>query len=318
MPKKFIRDARRAARAAAAPEAANGASPSASVVPQVAEPSIEKVVQSDPNVVSGDVEIGAGTQFEVPVVAYEGCVLIWSFKTNGGDIGFGVSFKADEPLRPIDSDDDSKKISNALVSLKPGEEILLSEVKRYNSDVVTIQGTVQITRAGTITLKWDNAYSYFKSKTLNYSVELEEPLGLQFGPRALGGPENPTVIFVLGGPGAGKGTQCTRLAKTYGFLHVSAGDLLRAERSDPDSQHGQLITNYIKEGKIVPVEITVALLWRAIRESGRRFILVDGFPRNKDNLEGWKKKVGGRALVACCLSFEVPDDVLVKRLMDRG
>lgn len=64
------------------------------------------------------------------------------------------------------------------------------------------------------------------------------------------GPQTPKVVFVLGGPGAGKGTQCSRLANEYGFLHVSAGDLLRAERNDPKSKHGAMITQFIKEGKI--------------------------------------------------------------------
>ena len=62
----------------------------------------------------------------------------------------------------------------------------------------------------------------------------------------------PKVLFVLGGPGAGKGTQCARLVDEFGFVHLSAGDLLRAER-DSGSPDGAMITQYINEGKIVPV-----------------------------------------------------------------
>ena len=40
----------------------------------------------------------------------------------------------------------------------------------------------------------------------------------------------PNVIFVLGGPGAGKGTQCAKIVENFGYVHLSAGDLLRAER----------------------------------------------------------------------------------------
>jgi len=275
------------------------------------------------NMVTGEVEITAGTQFEVPVQAYEGCILTWSFSTSGGDIGFGVTFAADETTTTslggqAGSATDGEDPQKGLVSFQPGEEIVLSENRRYHSDSVPVQGTVQIARGGLISLKWDNSYSFFKGKTLKYAVELEEPLGQRNGPRALGGPIIPQVVFVLGGPGVGKGTQCTRMAKEYGFVHLSAGDLLRAERNDPRSEHGQLITECIKEGKIVPVEITVALLWKAIRTSGRKFVLIDGFPRNRDNLEGWQRKVGGRAHVVCCLSFEAPDDVLVARLLERG
>ena len=62
----------------------------------------------------------------------------------------------------------------------------------------------------------------------------------------------PSVLFVLGGPGAGKGTVCTKLVNEYGYVHLSAGDLLREER-DSGSPDGELIESCIREGKIVPV-----------------------------------------------------------------
>jgi UMP-CMP kinase len=64
-------------------------------------------------------------------------------------------------------------------------------------------------------------------------------------------PDEVSVIFVLGGPGVGKGTQCTNLVKDYGFVHLSAGDLLREEQNRDGSEFGELIRTYIKEGKIV-------------------------------------------------------------------
>lgn len=98
-------------------------------------------------------------------------------------------------------------------------------------------------------------------------------------------PDSVSVIFVLGGPGSGKGTQCAKLVSDYGFTHLSAGDLLRAEQDRPDSEFGNLIKEYIKEGTIVPMEITVKLLENAMRavldekkgkddEAGR--FLIDG------------------------------------------
>ena len=102
-------------------------------------------------------------------------------------------------------------------------------------------------------------------------------------------PGRPMVLFVLGGPGAGKGTQCAKIVEKYGFVHLSAGDLLREERksgsvhflpirilifpprtttcahprtSQPHAVipstlqvQGAMIEEYIKEGKIVPVEV---------------------------------------------------------------
>lgn len=78
-------------------------------------------------------------------------------------------------------------------------------------------------------------------------------------------PDSVSVIFILGGPGSGKGTQCAKLVSGYGFTHLSAGDLLRAEQDRPESEFGNLIKEYIKEGTIVPMEITVKLLENAMR-----------------------------------------------------
>jgi UMP-CMP kinase len=124
-----------------------------------------------------------------------------------------------------------------------------------------------------------------------------------------------TVVFVLGGPGAGKGTQCENLKRDYGFVHLSAGDLLRAERSRPGSQYGDLINNYIKEGLIVPMEITISLLERAMTESGASRFLIDGFPRQIDQARAFEQQVVKSQLV---LYFECPEDVMLKRLLKRG
>ena len=89
------------------------------------------------------------------------------------------------------------------------------------------------------------------------------------------------MIFVLGGPGAGKGTQCASLVRDYGFTHLSAGDLLRAEQDRPGSQFGSMIKQLIKEGEIVPMEVTVQLLENAMTDTikgngGEGRFLIDG------------------------------------------
>ena len=77
----------------------------------------------------------------------------------------------------------------------------------------------------------------------------------------------PKVVFVLGAPGAGKGTQCEKIVAEYGFTHLSAGDLLREERNRKGSEFGSLIEDYITNGKIVPVEITCSLLENAMNKT---------------------------------------------------
>jgi len=128
----------------------------------------------------------------------------------------------------------------------------------------------------------------------------------------------PKVIFVLGGPGAGKGTQCAKIVESFGYVHLSAGDLLRAERNNPESKVGEEIERHIRNGSIVPVEVTCSLLEKAMNESGKEMFLIDGFPRNKDNLDGWNRQMGSKSEVLCVLFFECSDEVCVERCLERG
>jgi len=93
-------------------------------------------------------------------------------------------------------------------------------------------------------------------------------------------PQSTPIIFVLGGPGAGKGTQCANLVRDFGFKHLSAGDLLREEQDREGSEFGEMIKEYIREGQIVPMEVTVKLLENAMREAlekeGSEGFLIDG------------------------------------------
>ncbi|XP_008922579.2 UMP-CMP kinase [Manacus vitellinus] len=109
----------------------------------------------------------------------------------------------------------------------------------------------------------------------------------------------------------------------YGYTHLSAGDLLRDERKRPGSQYGELIENYIKEGEIVPVEITISLLKRAMDQtmaanSQKNKFLIDGFPRNEDNLQGWNKTMDGKADVSFVLFFDCDNEICIGRCLERG
>jgi len=137
-------------------------------------------------------------------------------------------------------------------------------------------------------------------------------------------PNKHKVMFVLGGPGSGKGTQCAKLVDEFGFTHLSAGELLRSARAS-GTEHGQMIDDYIKEGKIVPVGVSLGLLKTAmdtmsnIETKGTSPIfLVDGFPRNADNVNGWNEIMSGSADVLCVLFMDCTREHQEKRVLLRG
>lgn len=130
---------------------------------------------------------------------------------------------------------------------------------------------------------------------------------------------NPKVLFVLGGPGSGKGTQCERLVNEFHLKHISAGDCLREERSKESSKFKELIDKYIADGQIVPVEITVNLLKNKMKSTPETtHFLIDGFPRNMDNLTGWRDHTKGEVDVLGCLFIECSETTMEERLLKRG
>jgi len=67
------------------------------------------------------------------------------------------------------------------------------------------------------------------------------------------------IMFVLGGPGSGKGTQCQLIAKEYGYFHLSSGDLLRAEVKSGSDQ-GIKLQEIMKNGLLVPIDIIIGII----------------------------------------------------------
>lgn len=133
------------------------------------------------------------------------------------------------------------------------------------------------------------------------------------------------VVFVLGAPGTGKGTQCElleeRLDKQRPWKHLSAGDLLRAERDAGTGAMADLIRSKIEAGAIVPSSITVKLLENAMAKahatSGATRFLIDGFPRSHENMQAWEEAMAIHA-ISFVLNFECPEEVLVGRLLERA
>jgi adenylate kinase family enzyme len=131
----------------------------------------------------------------------------------------------------------------------------------------------------------------------------------------------PNVVFVLGGPGAGKGTMCELAGIQLGWTHLSTGDLLRNEQQS-GGPASDVIKDFIAAGKLVPNEIVVTLIKNAIekviRTTGKNNFLLDGFPRSLSNLDAWYDVFGRETELPKMIYFECPFEILEKRILGRA
>lgn len=126
------------------------------------------------------------------------------------------------------------------------------------------------------------------------------------------------IVVFFGPPGAGKGTQATRLAAKLGLPHVSTGDLLRSavERGTPLGKEAAL---YLDRGSLVPDETMLGLVGELLdRPDHARGLVLDGFPRTTPQAEGLDRLLSerGRA-VDLVLLLDITEEEAVRRLTAR-
>ncbi|MCB0326433.1 MAG: adenylate kinase [Bdellovibrionales bacterium] len=124
-------------------------------------------------------------------------------------------------------------------------------------------------------------------------------------------------LILLGPPGAGKGTQAEKIASFFSLTHISTGELFRQEVSKKTSL-GMQAKGFMDRGELVPDEIVLAMIQSVISESQNGFLL-DGFPRNVEQAKALGTMLGSQNLrIDHVLSLEVPEDVIVERMVSRG
>lgn len=126
-------------------------------------------------------------------------------------------------------------------------------------------------------------------------------------------------IVLFGPPGAGKGTQSVKLIEKYGLVHLSTGDIFRANIKG-GTELGTLAKSYIDQGQLVPDEVTIRMVEAEVAKTpGAKGYIFDGFPRNQFQASALDHFLTGMGTtITLMLALEVEEDELRKRLLLRG
>ncbi len=126
-------------------------------------------------------------------------------------------------------------------------------------------------------------------------------------------------IVLFGPPGAGKGTQSQKLIAKYNLVHLSTGDLLRAQIAE-GTELGLQAKKLMDEGLLVPDEVVIGMIGNALqRNTQAAGFIFDGFPRTVAQAESLDQLLAQHGTgVACMIALEVGEEELVTRLLERG
>jgi adenylate kinase len=123
-------------------------------------------------------------------------------------------------------------------------------------------------------------------------------------------------LVLLGPPGAGKGTQARHLVERFGVPLIATGDIFRSNVAE-GTELGRLAKAYLDAGELVPDEVTIGMVMKAIDQAPGGFVL-DGFPRNIRQAEAVEAELAARdAPLSAALAFLVDEETAVKRIAGR-
>lgn len=126
-------------------------------------------------------------------------------------------------------------------------------------------------------------------------------------------------IVLFGPPGAGKGTQAEKLVSNYNLVHLSTGDIFRANIKD-ETELGKLAKSYMDKGNLVPDQVTISMLEAEVDKNPKaNGFIFDGFPRTTLQAEALDKFLSSKdTTITIMLALDVENEELIKRLLERG
>lgn len=126
-------------------------------------------------------------------------------------------------------------------------------------------------------------------------------------------------LVLFGPPGAGKGTQAAKLIDKYNLVHLSTGDIFRANIKG-ETELGKLAKSFIDKGELVPDDVTIGMLESEVdKNPDAKGFIFDGFPRTTPQAEALSAFLAGKdTSVSVMTALAVDEDELVKRLLLRG
>jgi len=128
-----------------------------------------------------------------------------------------------------------------------------------------------------------------------------------------------TNLVLFGKPGAGKGTQAAFLKDKYNLVHISTGDIFRYNIKN-ETKLGKLAQSYMDKGDLVPDEVTIQMLQEEVEKNpNAEGFIFDGFPRTIAQAEALDAFLTSKGMrIHGTLALEADDEVLIKRLVERG